>query len=190
VRIVGGELSGRRLRAPRGAATRPTSDRVKEALFNILGRPAAGARVLDLYAGSGALGLEALSRGCAEAVLIERAAPALTALRANISALGLAERARVIADDAARAVTRLVHSGERFDWIFADPPYAAGEQAERLLGQLAPLCAPEAVIAYEHAARTPAPERAPGLARYDERRWGDTCVTLYQPTPAAAGRAA
>src|SRR5262249_13222229 len=118
VRIVGGELGGRRLAAPKGARTRPTSDRVKEALFHILGAPPGGARVLDLFAGSGALGLEALSRGAAEAVFIESAESAERVLRANIAALGVTSRTRVIRGEALRIAARLGRQGARFAWIF------------------------------------------------------------------------
>src|SRR5579859_1944240 len=103
MRVIAGELGGRRLRSPRGEATRPTSGRVREALFSMLGE-IDGARVLDLFAGSGALGIEALSRGAASATFVEHAPPALAALRANLAALGLGERSRVVDGDALRAL--------------------------------------------------------------------------------------
>ena len=103
MRVIAGELGGRRLATPRGDATRPTSERVREALFSMLGR-SDGLRVLDLFAGSGALGIEALSRGAAHATFVERSAPALAALRANLAALGLGERASVRAGDALAAL--------------------------------------------------------------------------------------
>jgi 16S rRNA (guanine(966)-N(2))-methyltransferase RsmD len=165
---------------------------VKEALFNILGPPGAEARALDLYAGSGALAFEALSRGCVEAVLVEQSSPALAALRDNARALGVEARVRVLPLDVRRAIARLGKAGERFDWIFLDPPYAAGE-AERVLDALAPLAAPGAVVAYEHGARHPAPPAPAGLTLHDERRWGDTQIALYGPISAAGqagGRAA
>jgi 16S rRNA (guanine(966)-N(2))-methyltransferase RsmD len=178
VRIVGGELSGRRLRAPRGAATRPTADRVKEAIFNILGAPPEGARALDLYAGSGALGLEALSRGCQEAVLVERAAPALDALRANVEALGATSRVRVLREDAVRAVARLERAGERFQWIFIDPPYAGGEMARALVA-VGSVCATDGTVVAEHDVRNQPDVSVGALARRDHRRYGDTCVSFY-----------
>jgi len=178
VRIVGGELSGRRLRAPRGSSTRPTADRVREAIFNILGAPGLGARALDLYAGSGALGLEALSRGCTHAVLVERAEAALRVLRANIAALGLAARARVVAGDVVRATLGLARAGERFTWIFLDPPYAAGVM-ERALDAVGKVCAPDATVVAEHDTRhLPAPAVGP-LRERDRRRYGDTCISFY-----------
>ena len=183
MRIVGGELRGRRLRAPRGAATRPTADRVRQAIFNILGAPPTGAAALDLYAGSGALGLEALSRGCARAVFVEQAAPALVALRENVGALGLADRARVVGGDVVRAAGRLLREGERFHWIFLDPPYAAAEM-QRALGATGPLCAKDATVVAEHDVRNVPAEAVGSLRRSDQRRWGDTCVSFYEPSGA------
>jgi len=178
VRIVGGELGGRPLRAPRGAATRPTADRVKEAMFNILGLPPPGARALDLYAGSGALGLEALSRGCVEAVFVEQARPALAALRKNIDSLGVEGRARVVESDAIRAVERLAREGDRFDWIFVDPPYAAGEM-ERALGAVSAVCRHGSTVVAEHDRRRSPAHAARKLMLRDQRRYGDTCVSFY-----------
>ncbi len=134
MRIVAGEFRSRVLRAPGGLNTRPTSDRLRETLFNVLeARTAgglAGSRFLDLYAGSGANGLEALSRGAQEAIFVEQAEPALAALRANIAALGVSSRARVVAGPVARW---LQNAGQSFDLVFLDPPYdAVGEYATTL----------------------------------------------------------
>ena len=178
MRIVGGEFGGRTLRAPRGERTRPTSDKVRQAVFNILGAPPPGARALDLYAGSGAMGLEALSRGCESAVLVEKAEPALVAMKENIAALALEARTRVVRDDAARATERLAKAGERFHWIFVDPPYAAGEMA-RALRAAGGVCAAESTVIAEHDVRHRPDDAVGALARRDERRWGDTCVSFY-----------
>ena len=120
MRVIAGRLGGRKLVAPRGLSTRPTSDRVREALFSALGA-VTGARVLDLFAGTGALGVEAISRGAARAVFVESARPALAALRENLGALGLAESARVVPQLAERALGAVIAEGP-FDLIFADPP--------------------------------------------------------------------
>src|SRR5580692_6775643 len=133
MRVIAGRLGGRRLTAPRGMATRPTSDRVREALFSALG-PLGGAAVLDLYAGTGALGIEALSRGAARATFVESARPALAALRDNLAALGLEGAARVLAMPVERAVTRL---GGAFDLVLADPPYAETAHVPRVIEALA-----------------------------------------------------
>src|SRR5215813_9049846 len=122
IEIVAGEFRRRRLKTPAGDKTRPTSGRVREAWFNILQASIPGARVLDLFAGSGALGLEALSRGAVSAEFVERGRPALEALRANIAALGVGDRATVHRGDAVRFVERLQPG--QYDVAFADPPYA------------------------------------------------------------------
>jgi 16S rRNA (guanine(966)-N(2))-methyltransferase RsmD len=185
MRITGGTFRSRAIRAPRGQATRPTSDRVREALFGILGSAGAveGARVLDLYAGTGALAIEALSRGAADAVLVESGREALVALRANLATLGLEARARVIAADVREGLRRLASAGP-FDLVLADPPWAlvdAGD-APHALSQLAAsrLVAVDAVVVLEHAARSQPPE-IEGLARGETRRYGDTALTFYKP---------
>jgi 16S rRNA (guanine(966)-N(2))-methyltransferase RsmD len=182
LRIVAGALGGRRLVAPRGASTRPTSDRVREALFGILASRGAieGARVLDLFAGTGALGLEALSRGAEHATFVESGRPALEAIRANVEALGVGDRAAVVASRV-EAFARLGPSdrGPAFELVFADPPWrdldAAIAALETLVG--AGGLAPGGLIAIEHAARSPEP-RVTGVARIDARRYGDTAIWL------------
>jgi 16S rRNA (guanine(966)-N(2))-methyltransferase RsmD len=176
MRVIAGELGGRRLRAPRGAAPRPTSERVREALFSMLGE-LAGARVLDLFAGSGALGIEALSRGAAHATFVERAAPALAALRANIASLGLEDRATVRAGD---AVSALRGAGP-YDLVFLDPPYATAEALAGELSRALPaVLAPGARVVSESDRRTPAAIALP-LAR--ERRYGDTLIRIHETSP-------
>jgi 16S rRNA (guanine(966)-N(2))-methyltransferase RsmD len=186
VRVTGGRLGGRVLRPPQGAL-RPTSDRVREAIFARLGL-AGGARVLDLYAGTGALGIEALSRGAARAVFVERAPRCLALLRANLASLGLEAAARVVRGDARRAVRRLGQAGERFDLVLLDPPYDSGE-APLALAALAEaaIVAPEGVLVVETAKRHPLPP-VDGLLRLDERRYGDTLVTRLCPDPAPTRR--
>jgi 16S rRNA (guanine966-N2)-methyltransferase len=183
VRVTGGRLGGRRLRAPRDGV-RPTSDRVREALFSRLD-DLAGAAVLDLYAGTGVLGVEAVSRGANRLVCVERAPRALATLRHNLEALGLQETARVIADDAPRAVRRLGEAGERFDLVFLDPPYAA-EELSRALEALvcAGVLAEAGRVVVEHSRRHPVPTVA-GLVEIDERRYGDTIITRLESQPSA-----
>lgn len=180
MRIVAGELGGRVLRAPHGAATRPTSEKVREALFNILGPPDPEHHVLDLYAGSGALGLEALSRGATSATFVERARPALTALRANLAALEVADRATVIATDVARFLAA-PGPGPRWTWIFLDPPYAAGVVEATLAALPAERLTADAIVVVEHAHRAPPPDHAGFLLRTDLRRYGDTALSWYRP---------
>ena len=177
MRIVAGLHGGRRIAAPPGETTRPTSDRVREALFSTLG-PLHDLVVLDLYAGSGALGLEALSRGAARAVLVERDRLALETLRANVATLGEPpERAIVRAGDAGRVARDAVARVEAYDLVFLDPPYrlAAGLGAQ--LGATLPgLLAPGARVVTESDRRAPM-ELAVPLTH--ERRYGDTLIRIH-----------
>ena len=171
IRIIAGEFKGRRLKTPAGAKVRPTADRVREAWFSIVQRSLRGARVLDLYAGTGALGLEALSRGAATAEFVEVHRTALTTLRANIKLLDVAERTVVHRQDALKFAEQL--QAGQYDVAFADPPYA-GEQAALLVAmfRLTPFAR---VFAIEHPADHPMPGD-------DTRRYGDTGVTfIYAP---------
>jgi len=178
VRVIAGTLGGRRLKAPRGTTTRPTSDRVKEALFALLG-DIAGARVLDLFAGAGGLGIEALSRGAARAVFIERDQRALRALRENVRALGLgAARAEVRAGDVLALLRTARGRAETYDLVFIDPPYSRASDLGRELSLLlAPLLEPEARIVVESDRRAPLQLQAQ-LER--ERTYGDTSIMIHR----------
>jgi len=184
MRITGGSFRSRPLRAPRGSATRPTSDRVREALFGILASSGAieGARVLDLYAGTGALALEALSRGAASATLVETSREALAAIRANVAALGVGDRARVVPCDV-RAATRRLASFAPFDLLLADPPWALVDSGDavRALAEMAAagLLSAEALVVLEHASRSSVPH-VDGLEEVDTRAYGDTTLTFYK----------
>jgi 16S rRNA (guanine966-N2)-methyltransferase len=187
MRVIGGELGGRTLVAPRGMATRPTSDRAREALFSIL-RDVAGAAVLDLYAGTGALGIEALSRGAASAIFVESGAPALVALRKNLDALDLRARARILGQPVARALAEVAAAGP-FDLVFIDPPYVLVRDVPAAVGRL---CAapnalgPDVRVVLEHGSRDPAPD-LPGLERGPTRVYGDTSLTFFMRFPGPLG---
>jgi 16S rRNA (guanine966-N2)-methyltransferase len=178
MRVVAGRFGGRRLQAPRGRHTRPTSDRVREALFSMLG-PLDGARVLDLYAGSGALAIEALSRGAAAATLVERDARAVAVIRANLDALELGpEEARVVHATAARAVQDASARGDAYDLVLLDPPYRESPGLGRELSQALPaILAPAARVVAESDRREPL-ELA--LRLVSERRYGDTLIRIHQ----------
>ncbi len=178
MRVIAGSLGGRRLRAPRGAGTRPTADRVREAVFAMLGA-LEGARVLDLYAGSGALGIEALSRGAASAVFVERHTPALTALRANLEALGLlGGEVEIRRAEALAALQTARVRGEAYDLVFLDPPYEkAPHLTEALSAGVPPLLAPAGRVVVECDRRAPL---AFELPRLRERRYGDTLITIHR----------
>ncbi|HEX7843875.1 MAG TPA: 16S rRNA (guanine(966)-N(2))-methyltransferase RsmD [Kofleriaceae bacterium] len=182
MRIVGGTLGGRVLRAPGGAATRPTSEKVREAMFGILGSilgSIEGAHVLDLFAGTGALGIEALSRGAAHATFVDSARPAVAAIRGNLRALGLEDRAAVIAGDAVSAVRQAPAAPWRL--VFVDPPYRS-DLAARAVTALPPgHLAPGAVIVIEHDRHNPPPETLGSLLRTDQRRYGDTLISFFAP---------
>jgi len=176
MRIVGGRFGGRPLASPRSQAIRPTADRLRESLFNILvhayGDPVTGARVLDLFAGTGALGLEALSRGAAFALFVDDAAEARALLRENIATLGLGGVTRIFRRDATRLGP--AHPIEPFSLVFLDPPYGKG-LAEKALGsaRAGGWLAPGALIVVEEAAD--AAFRAPaGFEEIERRRYDDT----------------
>lgn len=210
MRIIAGEFRSRTLLAPAGMDTRPTSDRLRETLFNVLQPRMAGARFLDLYAGSGANGLEAVSRGAREAVLVERAAPALQAIRANVAALGVAGRVRVEGLAVQRWLVGAARAAEQegvaergssqgagaFDVIFLDPPYADGEAYAFTLrwlgGAGAALLAEGGVVAAEHLrvrrgrGQTPPSvvlaEEYGGLHRTRLLEQGDAALSFYAAT--------
>ena len=175
MRIIAGRHRGRRLHAPAGRDTRPTSDRVREALFSILGARVEGARVLDLFAGSGALGLEALSRGAAAADLVDDDARAVAAARRNADGV---EGAHIHRADA-RAFLRSARAAERqYDLVFLDPPYRQAQALGReLAGPLAVVLAPGATVVSESDRREPLD--LPALTVNDERRYGDTLIRLH-----------
>jgi 16S rRNA (guanine(966)-N(2))-methyltransferase RsmD len=182
MRVIGGHDRGRRLRAPRGLATRPTADRVRVTLFDVLGPAVAGARVLDLFAGTGAVGIEALSRGAARVVLVERDQSALRALRANLAALGAPRAvARVMAGDVIRLLPELGAQEGPFDFVFIDPPYASALAARTLEGLGATrVCRAGTEVIVQHSTRTTLPA-VPGLAPHRRpREFGDTALTFLR----------
>jgi 16S rRNA (guanine966-N2)-methyltransferase len=177
VRVVAGRLGGRRLQAPRGRDTRPTSDRVREALFAMLG-PLDGARVLDLFAGSGALAIEALSRGAAVATIVERDARAIEVIRSNLEALGLGtDQARVVHAPASAALRDASARGDAYDLVLLDPPYRDAPALGRELSQALPaILAPDARVVAESDRRAPLQL---GLPVTRERRYGDTLIRIH-----------
>jgi 16S rRNA (guanine966-N2)-methyltransferase len=179
LRVIAGSLKGRRLAPVRGRI-RPTAAKVREAIFNILGESVAGARVLDLFAGTGALGIEALSRGAGQAVLVEDHAAALQVLRRNLEDLGLGERATVWPLPVQAALKKLASRGERFGLAFLDPPYGGGAAAAALESLARKeLLLPQAWVVVEHSRREALPEACGRLTRRQLRRYGDTQVAFY-----------
>jgi 16S rRNA (guanine(966)-N(2))-methyltransferase RsmD len=175
VRVIAGRYGGRRLTAPPGTDTRPTSDRVREALFSILGARVEGARVLDLFAGSGALGIEALSRGAAEATFVDRAPAAIRALKANLQALEI--EAEVVRADALAALRTARAAAREYDLLFLDPPYRHAERLAPVLTEaIEGLMAPGGSVVSESDRRAPLPLDLPLT---DERRYGDTLIRIH-----------
>ncbi len=176
MRVIAGTYGGRELTAPKGRATRPTSDRVREALFSILG-DVADLTVLDLFAGSGALAIEALSRGAAHATLVDSAPPAIAAIRRNLEALGIS--GEVVRQPAARFLQAASRDARQYDLVFLDPPYRhASTLGRELSSALMPILAAAARVVAESDRRSPLELELPLL---DERRYGDTLIQIYAP---------
>ncbi len=176
-RIIAGRFKGRRLQVPRGRAVRPTTERVREAVFDILGPRVAGAAVLDLFAGTGAMALEALSRGAARAVLVEADPESIRAANQNVEALAVADRVRIVRRDARQGPGP---GDDQFDLVFADPPYgeAAAVAAVEAVGRSGRLD-PDGMMIVEHGIEVDLPEVTSHLERVDRRRYGRTGVSFY-----------
>lgn len=181
MRVIGGSCRGKRLHAPKGGPARPTSDRVRESLFDILGN-VRDLAFLDLCAGTGAVGIEALSRGAARAVFVEQDRRMAEILGRNVAECGLREVSEILETDARAGIRRLSKRGERFDRIFADPPYA-GRMTAEILREMAdwPLLGPEGLLVIQHSMR----EEGAGTATehwrcMDSRRYGDTVLSFYE----------
>ncbi|WP_373498182.1 16S rRNA (guanine(966)-N(2))-methyltransferase RsmD [Desulfococcus sp.] len=179
MRVIGGRLRGRKLIPIRGSDIRPTADRVREAVFNIIASDIRDARVLDLFAGTGAMGIEALSRGARSAVFIDGRKASLAVVRKNIDLLGIGDRSRVILWDAARNLNCLRAETPDIHLVFMDPPYQKSLVGPALL-HLADCGAllPGALIVVEHAVSEPLPEEMAAYALADQRKYGKTFVSL------------
>jgi 16S rRNA (guanine(966)-N(2))-methyltransferase RsmD len=186
-RIIGGSGKGRRLKTAAGDSTRPTGARVRQSLFDILAPLIPGCRFLDAFAGSGGVGLEALSRGAAKVVLVDRDAAAASAAKENAHALARSGgEVQVFRQDARTAIAALGDQGARFDVVYLDPPYAS-DLYEPLLSLLdeGALLAGGGVVVAEHFHKRPLPERIGGLVRTRQKRVGDHCLSFYRPASEA-----
>lgn len=183
MRIIAGEFRGRRLVAPSGPATRPTTDRVREAWFSMIGRP--GRLAVDLYAGTGALGFEALSRGAERVLFLERRRRALIAIRKNAEALGVSDRIRILSVDVGDARAALLRESP-FDLVLADPPWTDFDAAQAALRRLvrADLLTEEglAVLGHPRKSTLELPPES-GLVVRKTRAWGDSAATFYERKP-------
>jgi 16S rRNA (guanine966-N2)-methyltransferase len=181
VRVIGGVYRSRRLRAVEGPSVRPTSDRLRETLFNILGAGVRDSRFLDLCAGSGAVGIEALSRGARHAVFVEQSPRACAVIEANLLELGISDQASLICRDVHAALKQLASDTAPFDLIFFDPPYASGLYSPVLssLGQSVVL-AEAAVVVVEHRAKLPLESDYGKLTRFRQLKQGDSALAFYR----------
>lgn len=178
MRIIAGAFRGRRLNTPKGIKIRPTIDRVREAIFNIIRDEIPDAQVLDLFAGTGAMGLEALSRGAARAVFVDQSAGAIRLIRENIELCTARDRSLIIQDTVPSAVRRLAIKGDVFDLIFLDPPYGKG-LVEKTLEVLDVVAAPGAMVIAECYFKDELPAELKDWLRRSERRYGDTMISIY-----------
>lgn len=180
MRVIGGMARGRRLEAPRGTRVRPTLDRVRESLFNILAPRLPGVRFLDLFAGSGANGIEALSRGAVSCLFVDHDEQSLRVLRKNLDATGLSEAARVRRLPLPGGLAKLGEEREAFEVVFADPPYAFGHH-EKLLSALreAGLLVDQGLIVLEHSSRLELADELGGYRVTRRNRYGDTTLSFY-----------
>ena len=184
MRIIAGAFRGRKLHAPQGMNIRPTADRVREAIFNILAQEVIDARVLDLFAGTGALGLEALSRGAAQAVFVDQSSAAVRFIHDNARACGVREQIRVIHQPVVQALPLLASRGlvpPPFDLVFIDPPYGTGQAVQILprLLELATVTTGSMAVVEHHQSESLPMECALWLQE-KQRRYGDTAVTLFR----------
>ena len=176
MRIIAGTLKGRRIDAPDWTGLRPTSDRLRETLFNVLAPHVEGARFLDAYAGTGAVGIEALSRGASQVTFVERDPRAVRLIERNLARCGVNDRYAIIRAGFAGAAPRLDRA---FDILFLDPPYGAGELTGAL-SAAAPLVTHDALLVVEHATRDEAPEGIDNLVRVRQLKQGDSALAFYR----------
>lgn len=183
MRVIAGEFRSRPLIAPKGLDTRPTSDRLRETLFNVLAPRITGSIFLDLYSGSGAVGIEAISRGANQVIFVEKAQPALRVIRANLVSLGIRGGYSLEAHSADAAIKRLAASNQTVNIAFLDPPYADASEYESTLTLLGSECsqllAPGAIVIAEHLKKLDLIEAYSGLTRYRILKQGDSALSFY-----------
>ncbi len=187
MRVVGGTYRSRVLKSLRGQALRPTSDRLRETLFDILGPTVEGSVFVDVYAGTGAVGIEALSRGARQAIFIESHAAAVKLIRGNLTSLGIASRADILAMDALRGLELLASRRVHAQFFFLDPPYAEEVEYERALDSLdrSPMLTPRGRVIVEHPKRRALPDYLESLERVRVVEQGDAALSFYRLALAA-----
>ena len=187
MRVIAGKYRTRTLRSLKGQKLRPTSDRLRETLFNILGPNIEGATFVDLFAGTGAVGIEALSRGARHVIFVERHPPAAALIRRNLESLGIIPGAEILGMDVPRGIERLEARHVHAQFIFLDPPYAANEEYESALEALgeSPIVAPEARVIVEHLRKHEMPDRVGELELARVVEQGDAALSFYRLAVAA-----
>ncbi|WP_379152874.1 16S rRNA (guanine(966)-N(2))-methyltransferase RsmD [Paenibacillus sp. sgz5001063] len=186
MRVVSGSAKGRPLKSVPGSGTRPTTDKVKEAMFSMIGPYFEGGAALDLFAGTGGLGIEALSRGMDQAVFVDMEQKSIDTVRANLKAAKVEEQAEVYRNEAGRALSALEKRGRSFDLVFLDPPYRLKHGDELMLAMVQKrLLRPDAVIVLEHESGYEYPEDIPGFQRIRQAVYGETTVSIYKYEPAS-----
>ncbi|MGB6876842.1 MAG: 16S rRNA (guanine(966)-N(2))-methyltransferase RsmD [Candidatus Acidiferrales bacterium] len=182
MRVIAGRFKSRRLRALRGMELRPTSDRLRETLFDILGDTVEGCLFVDLFAGTGAVGIEAISRGARRVVFIERHAPAVQVIRENLKSLEIASAAEILPMDAMRGLERLASQHEPSDFVFLDPPYAQAREYQRVLEFIgaAEILSTTGIVIAEHGEKLELPPQVPGLERTRVKVQGDSALSFYR----------
>ena len=181
VRVVSGSAKGRPLKSVPGSGTRPTTDKVKEAVFSMIGPYFEGGAALDLFAGTGGLGIEALSRGMESAVFVDMEPKSIDTVRANLKATGLESHAEVYRNDAGRAISAMEKRGRAFDLVFLDPPYRL-KHGDELMSTLASkgLLQADALVVLEHESSYAYPEHIPGFYRLRQAVYGETTISIYK----------
>lgn len=193
MRVIAGAYRSRILKSLKGLALRPTSDRLRETLFNVLGSDVAGSRFIDLFAGTGAIGIEALSRGASEVVFVESHSPATALIRRNLESLSIRKGAQVLATDALRGLEKLASKGKGraspYDYVFVDPPYDAAKNYARVLESLGSgnLLAPGGIVIAEHRRTFELPEEVGALQCFRVLKQGDAALSFYRRAATAAG---
>lgn len=181
MRVISGQAKGHRLKVPKGRAVRPTAARVKEALFNILPHDLSGLKILDLFAGTGSLSAEALSRGAAEVILVDVSRKAANTIRENLRALGFSHNAKIWIGSVPKSLRQLSRKGETFDLVFLDPPYEKGWVGKILevIGQER-LMREAGMVVAEHSSREEVQKRYGVLELHDQRRYGSTVLSFFR----------
>jgi len=182
MRVIAGEYRGRILKIPKGAEVRPTQDRVREAIFNIIREQVPGSKVLDLYAGSGAFGIEALSRGAHLSVFVDNNTSCIKTIKSNLSALGkMAQSSEVLKLDAVTSISRFRKESRKFNIIFLDPPYYKELARNSLLKiDACVILSPQSLVIAEHFKKDVMPEKTDNLFLFREKKYGDTVISFYR----------